>query len=64
MLEPWKTEKDSERTIMGEVLINAGETEAQKGEWLLLLIDLIVESRQLQILPLSLRIQLVKLILV
>lgn len=64
MLGPWKTEKDSERTIMGEVLINAGETEAQKGEWLLLLIDLIVESRQLQILPLSLRIQLVKLILV
>lgn len=49
---------------MGEVLINAGETEAQKGEWLLLLIDLIVESRQLQILPLSFKIQLVKLILV
>lgn len=39
-------EKEIERTVTGEILISTGETEAQRGEWLIFLIDLIVEFRQ------------------
>lgn len=37
-----QTEQESERTTVWGVLMNTGKTEAQRGEWLTLLIDLFV----------------------
>lgn len=41
-----QTVKGSETTIMKEILLSTRETEAQRGEWLIFLVDLIVEFRQ------------------